>query len=107
MSPAGDHPRRDLEHFSDSMDDMFRRLGLSDPVVMAALTAEWEQLAGAPWSGRSKPLYIKGTTLVVEASSASMVAFLRYGEIGLVESLQRRFGEGIVKAVDIRPPGRA
>lgn len=99
-------PRRDLEHFSDSVDDMFRRLGLPDPVVMATLSSEWDELAGSPWSGRSKPLYIKGSTLVVEASSASMVAFLRYGEKGLIEALEKRLGTGVVSGVEIRAPGR-
>lgn len=100
-------PNRDLEPFSDSVDDMFRRLGLPDPEVMAGLTAEWDSLAGPPWSGRSEPLYIKGTTLVVEASSSSMVAFLRYGEISLLETLATRFGSGVVTAVDIRAPERS
>jgi hypothetical protein len=74
---------------------------------MAALSSEWDDLAGTPWTGRSRPLYIKGRTLVVEASSASMVAFLKYGESGLLESLSTRFGEGIIDSVDIRPPGRS
>jgi hypothetical protein len=95
---------RDLEPFSRSVDEMFRRLGMSDPVVMASIGAEWDELAGSPWSGRSKPLYIKGTTLVVEAASASMIAFLRYGESNLIETLAGRFGPGVIDHVDIRPP---
>jgi hypothetical protein len=35
-----------------------------------------------------------------------MIAFLRYGETTLLETLAERFGEGTVGAVDIRPPGR-
>ena len=85
---------------------MFRKLGLSDPVVMAALSSEWDDIAGAPWAGRSKPLYIKGSTLVVEASSGSIVAFLRYGEVKLLETLGERFGKGTINAVDIRSAGR-
>lgn len=100
-------PGRDLEHFSDSMDDMFRKLGLSDPAVMAALTTEWDEMAGAPWAGRSKPLYVKGSTLVVEASSGSMVAFLRYGEVDLLAKLVERFGEGTIRGVEIQAPGRS
>lgn len=99
-------PDRELEHFSESVDEMFARLGLPDPVVMAGISSEWDDLAGPPWSGRSKPLYMKGKTLVVEAASASMVAFLRYGEEGLLAGLAHRFGEGVVDRVDIRPPGR-
>ncbi len=100
-------PQRDLEPFSESVDGMFKRLGLPDPMVMSALSSEWETLAGPPWTGRSKPLYIKGTTLVVEASTGSMVAFLRYGETTLLEALAKRFGEGTIRDIDIRPPGRA
>jgi len=100
-------PERDLEHFSESLDEMFTRLGLPDPVVMAALGSEWDDLAGPPWSGRSRPLYIKGKTLVVEAVSASMVAFLRYGESSLLEALSDRFGQGTIESIDIKPPGRS
>lgn len=99
-------PDRDLERFSDSLDEMFQRMGLPDPVLMATLISEWDDLAGAPWSGRSKPLYIRGTTLVVEASSASMIAFLRYGESSLLTSLSERFGEGTIMSLDIRAPSR-
>ncbi len=96
----------DLEHFSESVDEMFARLGLPDPVVMAGLSSDWDELAGTPWSGRSRPLYIKGKTLVVEAASASMVAFLRYGETSLLDVLSERFGQGVIEKIDIRPPGR-
>lgn len=99
-------PGRDLEHFSDSLDAMFQRLGLPDPEMMAILSNEWDELAGAPWSGRSKPLYIKGSTLIVEASSGSMIAFLRYGETNLLQTLSERLGEGAIESVDIQPPGR-
>jgi predicted nucleic acid-binding Zn ribbon protein len=99
-------PDRDLEHFSDSLDEMLKKMGLPDPVVMATLSAEWDELAGTPWAGRSKPLYVKGKTLVVEASSGSMIAFLRYGETNLLESLERRLGQGAIETIDIRPPGR-
>lgn len=100
MSPA-----RDLEPFSESLDEMLKRLGLPDPEMMAILSNEWDDLAGAPWSGRSKPLYVKGRTLVVEASTGSMIAFLRYGESTLLESLSGRLGEGTIDTIDIRPPG--
>lgn len=98
-------PERDLEHLSEPLDDLFARLGLPDPVVMASLGAEWDELAGAPWSGRSRPLYVKGRTLVVEAVSPSMVAFLRYGETQLLERMAERFGAGTVDTVEVRPPG--
>lgn len=97
-------PQRDLEPFSDSVDEMFIRLGLSDPAVMAALVSEWEDLAGPPWSGRSRPVFVRNKRLVVEASTASMVAFLRYGETTLLGRLEERFGEGVFEGIDVQPP---
>jgi predicted nucleic acid-binding Zn ribbon protein len=99
-------PDRDLEHFSESVAEMFTRLGLPDPVVMAGVSSEWEELAGPPWSGRSRPLYMKGTTLVVEAVSPSMIAFLKYGETELLRRLSERFGDGVVASIEIKAPGR-
>ena len=96
----------DLEPFADSLNDVFARLGLPDPVIMAKITREWDSLAGSPWAGRSRPLFVKGTTLVVEASSPSMVAFLRYGESTLVGNLENLFGPGVIDTVEILAPGR-
>lgn len=96
----------DLEPFADGLDDVFRRLGLSDPRLQAALIAEWDEMVGHPWKGRSRPVVVKGTTLVVEAANASMITLLRYGEANLLEVLAGRFGEGKVTGVEVVPPGR-
>lgn len=96
----------DLESFGESLNEVFARMGLPDPVIMAKITGEWEALAGKPWVGRSKPLFVRGTTLVVEASTPSMVAFLRYGESTLVETLENRFGPGVINSVEVLAPGR-
>jgi hypothetical protein len=36
-----------------------------------------------------------------------MVAFLRYGEASLLETLRDRFGEGVIDSIEVVPPGRA
>ena len=69
----------DLTPFRTSLEEDVRKLGMSDPMAMARIAAGWDELAGTPWSGRSRPLFIQGKTLVVEAGAPSMVAFLRYG----------------------------
>jgi predicted nucleic acid-binding Zn ribbon protein len=96
----------DLSSFESSIDEVFRRLGLPDPVLMSRLTADWEQLAGSPWSGHSTPLFIQGKTLVVEADSPSMVAFLRYGSADLIRVLGDQLGDGVVTQVEVRAPLR-
>lgn len=96
----------DLSSFESSLGDVFRKMGLPDPVLMSQLIDEWDELAGTPWVGRSRPVVIKGKTLVVEASAPSMVAFLRYGATQLVEILKARFGDGVVDQVEVTPPSR-
>jgi hypothetical protein len=95
----------DLTSFQTSLEDMFRKLGLSDPMTLARLTGAWDDLAGVPWAGRSKPLYIQDKTLVVEAAAPSMVAFLRYGSAGLVGTLAGLFGPGVIERIEVRAPG--
>ena len=86
------------------MNDMFRRLGLPDPLLVGRIRDEWQDFAGHPWIGRSRPLTIQGKTLVVEASSPSLIAFLRYGIDDLLRAVETRFGQGLIDAVDVRPP---
>jgi len=95
-----------MEPFSESLDEVFARLGLPDPVLISQISREWDELAGQPWAGRSKPLYVKSKTLIVEASAPSMIAFLRYGKATLLETLRERFGEGEIEAVEVVAPGR-
>ena len=97
---------KDLEPLGDSLQDVFARFGLPDPVLMSQLTNEWDELVGKHWKGRSRPVSIRGKTLVVEAATPSLVAFLRYGESALVESLEKRFGTGIFRGVEVVPPDR-
>jgi hypothetical protein len=94
----------DLTSFQTSIEEMFRKLGLSDPMTLARLTGSWDDLAGTPWAGRSKPLFIQGKTLVVEASASSMVAFLRYGSATLVSKLDDVLGRGVIERIEVRGP---
>ena len=96
--------RNEMTSFSSAMNDMFRRLGLPDPLLVGRIKSEWPEFAPAQWKGRSAPLTIKGRTLVVEASSPSQIAFLRYGVEDLLRRLEERYGPGVIEAVDVRPP---
>jgi hypothetical protein len=94
----------DLTSFQASLEEMFRKLGLSDPMVLARLTGSWDELAGTPWAGRSRPLFIQDKTLVVEAAAPSMVAFLRYGSVTLVTTLSDVIGPGVIERIEVRAP---
>jgi hypothetical protein len=88
---------KDLEPIGEGLEKMFSRLGLPNPGVMAAVMAEWEELAGPPWKGNSKPVVVRGRTLV---------AFLKYGITKLLQSLAGRFGEGVITQIEVIPPRR-
>ncbi len=38
----------DLTPFRASLEEMFRRMGMSDPMAMARIAAAWDELAGTP-----------------------------------------------------------
>lgn len=99
--------RDELEPFAETLDQVFARLGFANPGLLATISTEWETLAPSPWPQRSKPLGVRGKTLVVEAASPSMVAFLRYGVAPLLDAIGARVGEGVIEAIDVRPPGRS
>ncbi len=94
----------DLTSFGSSLDELFRRLGMPDPTVMNRIGDDWDALVGPPWAGRSKPLFIQGKTLIVEASAPSTVAFLRYAVSDLIATIETHLGAGIIDQVEVRPP---
>ena len=101
MSDGGD-----LSSFESSVGDLFRKLGLPDPMVLNEITGDWDSVAGEPWAGRSRPVFIKGDTLVVEASAPSLVAFLRYAVSDLKDKLETIIGKGIIENIEVRSPSR-
>ena len=101
MSDGGD-----LSSFESSVSDLFRKIGLPNPEVMSQITDDWDGVAGDPWAGRSRHIIIKGTTLIVEASVPSLVAFLRYAVSDLKDRLETLVGKGIIEHIEVRPPSR-
>lgn len=96
--------RNEMSSFESTMMEMFRRLGLPDPLLVGRIKNEWDELAGNPWIGRSQPVTVQGKTLVVEANSPSLVAFLRYGIEDLLRAMESRFGAGVIDSVEVRGP---
>ena len=60
----------DLEPLGEGIEKIFGRLGLPDPRVMSAVLDEWDELGAPPWRGNSRPVVVRGRTLVVEAVKA-------------------------------------
>ncbi len=83
---------------------MLRRLGMGDVRVLMDLQENWDEIAGRPWAGASRPMGIKGGELAVEAFDPGMVSMLRYATGGLVRAVEERIGEGQVDRVKVIPP---
>ena len=97
---------RDLTSFESTVGELFRKMGMPDPTALNELVNDWDGVAGDPWAGRSKPLTVEGSTLIVEAATPSQVAFLRYAVSDLVDRLETLMGKGIITDVEVRPPPR-
>ncbi|MFQ5523399.1 MAG: DUF721 domain-containing protein [Acidimicrobiia bacterium] len=96
----------DFDDLGSALDQVFARLGVESPALMAKVMESWEEVAGSPWTERSRPIFIRGKTLVVEAFSPSAVALLKYQAGQLAEALRRALGEGTIEAIEVVPPER-
>ncbi|MGI8518527.1 MAG: DciA family protein [Acidimicrobiia bacterium] len=81
--------------------DLLTRLGLPDPLLVDALVAEWDDLAGDPWAQRSQPAYLRDGELVVTVSEPALVAMLRYAIGDLLHRLDARLGQGVVTSIRV------
>jgi hypothetical protein len=97
----------DLEPVDEGVRLALARLGLVDVEVMLRLRAEWDELAGAPWAGASRPLGLHAGELVVEALQPGLVATLRYATVGLAGRLADELSTRRIDRVSVVPPGRA
>ena len=95
-----------MASFESTLGDLLRRMGLPEPGVSSKVFERWDDVTGEPWAGRSKPIVIQGTTLVVEASTPSLVAFLKYAVADLLNTLETLVGKGIIEDIEVRPPSR-
>ncbi len=96
----------DFDDLASTLDRVFAQLGVESPALMAQVLEAWDEVAGSPWTERARPVFVRGSTLVVEAFSPSAVALLKYQASQLVKALQERLGEGTVEAVEVVPPRR-
>ena len=83
------------------LEGLLAKLGLPAPSVSKDLDERWEELAGVPWSGQSRPLFIREGELVVEAASPALVGMLRYAVGDLMKRLDVHLGEGVVETVRV------
>jgi hypothetical protein len=88
------------------LEETLRSLGLPKPSLAGDLQANWDEVAGEPWAGKSRMRYIRQRELLVEAATPALVGLLRYAAGDLMRRLDGYLGEGEVESVRVVPPGR-
>jgi len=88
------------------LEGLLHKLGLPPPSVSKSLDEGWDELAGAPWSGQTRPLFIREGELVVEAISPALVGMLRYAIGDLMRRLDEQLGQGVVETVRVVGPNQ-
>jgi hypothetical protein len=88
--------------FGHALDAALQRLGIADLDVLMELDRAWDEIAGSPWSGVSRPVVLRRGELVVEAGSGPAAGLLRYAVGDLHRRLDGRFGPGVVAAITVR-----
>jgi hypothetical protein len=88
------------------LEGLLAKLGLPSPSVSSTLEEGWDAMAGAPWSGQTRPLFIREGELLVEAVSPALVGLLRYAVGDLMKRLDGHLGEGVVESVRVVGPTR-
>ncbi len=97
---------KDPQAVGDLLDDVLEKLGVARPLEVTHLVAEWGDVAGEPWAGRSVPVGLAGGVLVVEVADATTASLLKYQKQALIGRLDDRVGKGLVTEVRVRV-GRA
>jgi hypothetical protein len=93
-----------LEPIEGLLQDLLSRMGLAEPDLFSAMADEWDQLAGEPWSGRSRPLLLRNGELLVEVEALALVGVFRYAVGDLQRRLDGRFGMGTIESVRVQGP---
>jgi hypothetical protein len=90
----------------DLLESVLARFGLPAPSISRSLGDRWDDLAGEPWAGHTRPLFIRERELVVEAASPALVGMLRYAVGDLMRRLDDQLGANVVDSVRVVGPAR-
>jgi hypothetical protein len=81
-------------------------LGMSNIGVSMRLMKEWDELAGDPWAGQTRPLGIREGELIIETAVPAIVSLLRYATGALHKRLEEAVGTGVISSITVQAPPR-
>lgn len=97
--------QRDPEAIDDLIGSIVQKAGVCADLNASKLVASWDDIVPERWLGRSKPIGVRGQTLLVEVPKGADASLLRYDTAGLLRRIASRFGPNLVRAVRFRVQG--
>ena len=87
---------------NELLEGLLADLGVARPIDTAELVDRWDDLAGEPFAGRSRPVHLDDGALVVEVADGATATLLRYHEAELIGRLGAELGQGLVSSIRTR-----
>ncbi len=100
--PLPDASTGDPVSMHASLDRIVRHLGGPSADVTTGIFGRWPELVGDAVAAQSRPVAMKGTTLVVAVSDPAWATQLRFLEHDLIERLRAELGQDAIDAIDVR-----
>lgn len=91
-----------LKPIREVVDDVLARLVGSGASTLTTLVEEWNETAGEPWAGRSRPASMANGVLGVEVASGVAASILKHDIGRLMQRLKARCGEGAITEIRLR-----
>lgn len=94
--------RRRLVGVQDIVDGLMARIGGGRAGAAAALTAAWEDVAGAEFASRSRPASCDSGRLVVLVADGATASKMRFMTTKIMQKVENVVGEGVVDRISFR-----
>ncbi len=91
--------KRDPEALSKVIDLAFRRFGLSGEINKYKFVLHWEDIVGPEIAKRSKPEYLKGSTLVIKVTDSAWSQELSFHKTVIIARLNAFLGKAEVSDI--------
>lgn len=86
-------PKRDPEALSKIIDLAFARFGLNGEINKYKFVLHWPEIVGQEIANRSRPEYIKGSTLVVKVTDSAWSQELSFHKKVIISRLNKFLGK--------------
>lgn len=95
-------PNDDVRPVDTSLRQLYRRLGLARPDVLAELERHWSSIMGSALASRCRPSTIRDGRLTVVTADPATAEQLRWSAGDLVAAIGAVVGSGNVEAVVVK-----